>query len=241
MTRRLGLTLAAAAVVAAGAAGAAYRFGWPGFGADPVPEVSSPGGAEPDSWSATVVRTFTIDGREQTETTRVARQGLLSRLEWTEHGGRMALILRPDLGVAWRIDLDRNIYVSSETEPGSAGPPASPGRPPAGEPLSGQAVEAAVGAGQPAGGTGARRERTGEETVDGHRCTVYRTRIEALDGSVGESTVWEAADLGGLAIRSETRGPNGNVVRTQLLQIERHPAPSTFELPPGCAPAGQTP
>ena len=148
----------------------------------------------------------------------------------------MALIVRPDLSVSWLVDLVSNSYVETAIDANGAAIPS--GEP---EPLTAQQVEAAVAAGSPVDGFAVRRERIGEETVDGHPCLVYRSRIEALDGTASEATVWEASDFAGLAIRSEVRGATGSLVRTELQQLQRDPDARAFELAPGAQRAGQTP
>jgi hypothetical protein len=153
---------------------------------------------------------------------RIARLADLSRQEWAESGRRLATILRPDRGVTLVVDLDRNVY--SEQSLVAASPPEA-------DALTGDAIEALVA--EAGSGATITRERAGEETVGGHECLVYRSRIEAPNGGVTESTVWEAKDLGGLAIRSESRGPDGAVVTTELGDVRLDPDPSLFEPPAG--------
>lgn len=148
----------------------------------------------------------------------------------------MVLIVRPDLAVSWLIDASANTYV--ETAIDANGAPMTSAE---AEPLSGEQVEAAVAAGSPVDGFVTRRDRIGEQSVDGHDCIVYRSRLGSLDGTASEATVWEASDFAGLAIRSEVRSASGSVVRTELRQLQRDPDAGAFELPPGARLAGQTP
>lgn len=235
MTRRSVAAIAVAAACAAVGGAAAWRAGWIGPGLSPS-TIASPAGGEPDSWSANIVRTFVVNGQSTTSTTEFARSGDRTRIEWTEGGRRMALIIRPDLSVSWLVDVSDNSYVESPL--GADGAPAPSNDP---DPLSAQQVEAAIAAGSPSDGFVARRERVGEEKIEGHACNVYRSRVEAIDGTVTEATVWEATDFAGLAIRSEIRSASGNTVRTDLQRLQLDPPPETFELTPGARRSGQTP
>jgi hypothetical protein len=235
VTRRSVAAIALAAACAAVGGAAAWRAGWLGRGLSPS-TIASPAGGEPDSWSATVVRTFVVNGLSTTSTTEFARSGDRTRLEWIEGERRMALVTRPDLSVSWLVDVSDNSYVEIPLGPDGAPAPSNDS-----DPLSVQQIEAAIAAGSPADGFVARRERIGEETVEGYACTVYRSRIEAIDGTATEATVWEAPDFAGLAIRSEIRSASGNTVRTDLQRLMRDPPPVTFELTPGARRAGQTP
>ena len=235
MTARVATAIAVAAVCAVESGVAGWRAGWFGQGVSQS-RIAAPAGGEPDAWSATVVRTFDVDGVAQQSVAQFARLGDRTRTGWTEGDREFALVIRPDLGVSWTIDLSENSY--TETPIGPDGAPVATGD---SDPLTAQQVEAAVAAGLAADGFVARRERIGEEAIDGHKCVVYRSRLEALGGAASEATVWEASDFAGLAIRSEIRSESGQVVRTQLKQLQRDPDPSLFELPAGVHRSGQTP
>src|SRR4051812_44159190 len=93
---------------------------------------------EPDVYSATLTR-LAVDG-EARETTSgsVARRGDWRREQWTEAGAARALILRPDLGKGYLLDLDHRLYIefnSGTVAPAAAvrnaAPPASESAPPA--------------------------------------------------------------------------------------------------------------
>lgn len=235
MTRRAAVACAVALTCAVGGGVAGWRLGWFVRGtARATP--AAPAGGEPTAWSATIVRTFEADGRTTSTATQFARSGDRTRLEWTEGDRRMALIVRPDQSVSWLVDLSANTYVETAIDANGAPIPSTEA-----EPLSGQQVEAAIAAGSPVDGFVVRCERIGEETIDGHACIVYRSRLESLDGTPSEATVWEASDFAGLAIRSEVRGAAGGLVRTELRQLQRNPDAGAFELPPGAQVTGQTP
>jgi len=235
VTGRVAAAVAVAAVCAVASGVAGWRAGWFGQGLSQS-GIAAPAGGEPDAWSATVVRTFEVNGAALPSVTQFARLGDRTRTEWTEGDRRFVLVVRPDLGLSWTIDLSEGSYIETQI-----GPNGGPVETEDSDPLTAQQVEAAVAAGLPADGFVARRERIGEESVDGHKCVVYRSRLEALGDATSEATVWEASDFAGLAIRSEIRSGSGQVVRTQLQQLQRDPDPSLFELPAGVRRSGQTP
>ena len=190
----------------------------------PVPgrprDEASPTGAEPESFSCVVARSF--EGGATYEAL-YARDGVRSREEWTEGGRRLALIARPDLGRVYLLDVAANTYSDRPSAP--AAPDAA---------LGGEDVEMMFP--EPGAETVVSRERVGSETTAGHECVVYHSRIESVAGAASESTVWEAQDLGGLAIRSELRGPDGSRAVSELRDIKVPADGALFELPPGATP-----
>jgi hypothetical protein len=176
-------------------------------------------GREPESYSATVVRVFERGEERLAFVTRVARAHGLERDEWTEEEHRLASIGRPDLGLTYLIDLDRNVYVEQSFTTIQ----------PSADDLDGEEIERLFP--EPGSGAVIERVRAGNEVVDGHPCVVYRSRVETLRGATSESTVWEAEDLGGLTVRSELRGPEGSRVVTELRDIRVPADPGLFELP----------
>jgi hypothetical protein len=187
----------------------------------PPPGPATLAGREPDSYSATVVRTFEKENQRSISETRVARDGGMRRDEWVEDGRRLAALVRPDLGKAFLIDLDRNFYVETPIAPS----------PPDESELNGDEIEQLFQGSTPEATV--ERTHSGTEIVEGRSCDVTRSRIESESGGVSEGTVWEASELGGLVIRSEVRGPFGDLVVTELRDILVPADRSLFELPPG--------
>lgn len=216
----------AVAVLAALAAGACSRDQQlPAPPPDPARDEATPTGGEPASYSATVrSRTELANGSSGARESRIARDGTRMRQEWTEDAGRRALIIRPDLGYVWLVDLDANEYVESPY--GSEREPE----------LEGDEIERLFPA--PGAGSVVASERAGAETVAGHPCTVYASRIESLSGGVSESTVWEADDLNGLAVRSEVRSAAGRII-TELADVTVPADPALFELPSDARPVAE--
>jgi hypothetical protein len=188
------------------------------------PAAAEPGslaGREPDSYSATVVRTFERGGERTVAETRFARDGGRIREEWVEAERRLAALVRPDLDRSFLLDLDRNVFVETPLAPQTID----------GDALDGDGIEALFHGASP--NATVERVRSGTEVIDGYSCAVIRSRIETLEGGATESIVWEAGDLGGLALRSELRGPGGNRVVTELRDLRLPADPALFELPPG--------
>jgi hypothetical protein len=215
---------AAVALLAAVACFGAAGCGAAGCGAAPAGEAGASEpvyGGEPDVYTARVLTEIEDAGGRRVSEGRVARRGDWRRQEWVEAGRRLATIIRPDLGLTYLVDLDRNAYVQRPDREAVEEP---------GEGVSGEEVEGAFAA----AGAGAvlAREAAGSEAVDGHPCLVFRTRIEAADGGEGESVVWEAEDLRGLALRSELRSAGARVV-TELRDVQTSVDPALFEPPPG--------
>jgi hypothetical protein len=187
----------------------------------PPPDPATVAGREPESYSATVVRTFERGDERTVAETRFARDGGRVREEWIEARGRLAALVRPDLDRTFLVDLDRNVYVETAMAPPEPDASAVEGEA-FDELFHGSVPEATV-----------ERVRGGVEDVNGYACVVVRSRIEAPSGGTSEATVWEAGDLGGLALRSEVRGPQGDRVVTELRDLRVPADPALFELPPG--------
>ena len=68
--------------------------------------------SEPEEYSATIVRTV---NDSEVSVTRIARSGEMRREEWSEQGSARALISRPDIGKAFLLDLDKQIYVELDS------------------------------------------------------------------------------------------------------------------------------
>jgi len=184
-------------------------------------ESGSPSGREPDSYSAISVRTLESGTERSSVEMRIARDAGRTRQEWTEGDRRFLALVRPDLERAFVVDLDKGVYVEQSLTPA----------PEEGSTLDGDAVEKLFHEGDP--GASVERARSGTATIDGHTCQVFRSQITLPGGTTSEAFVWEADDLGGLAIRSEMREASGVRLVTELRDIRVPADPSLFELPAG--------
>ena len=82
------------------------------------------------------------------------------------------------------------------------------------------------------------KTKVGSETIDGHPTDKYKVRITNKDGKVYEGFMWNATDLGGMTIRTETE--NNDYKMTMELKnivLKRSPA-SLFEVPADYTEAG---
>lgn len=191
-------------------------------------------GAEPEQYSATIVRTV-IDGesRETTFTTE-ARSGALRREEWTERGKSRALVLRPDLGTSYLLDLDRQEYV--EISLGGGGENLgndSQMRDRASADSTTSLVQAADRAidDAPSPDRVDSRELSSAD-VDGHACKVYERRATFVDGHSEIVKTFRAPGLGGLTLRTESYSEPSSVrVITERKDVSIDVAPNAFTVP----------
>ena len=176
---------------------------------------------EPESYSATVVRTVEEGDLREVIITRVVRSGEMLREEWVEQEGeRRALILRPDLGKRFVLSIDKRTYSEASISDDQRAGIESPADP--------EEVERAIGPSLPAATSEARQ--LPDQTVEGHPCQVTEARAVFEDGRTEVFRVFRARDLQGLVIRveeeSEAAGRRVRVIterrdiRTQVAQDE---------------------
>src|SRR5689334_890048 len=144
---------------------------------------------EPEVYAATVTR-LAIDGetREQS-TSQVTRRGDWRREQWSEAGNTRALILRPDLGKTYLLDLDHHLYVEMDAAAPTRALPTDAARE-----TARPDVESAPAALQPEeidrafadAPTPVRVETRAlaDETVQGYACQVVESRATFADGRV---------------------------------------------------------
>lgn len=69
---------------------------------------------EPETYTATIVRSITDDERNETSETHVSRSGDMRREEWTDRNERLALITRFDSGKSFLLNLNKQIYTETD-------------------------------------------------------------------------------------------------------------------------------
>ena len=171
---------------------------------------------EPEQYSATVICTTTDGATTETRLTRVARSGEKWREEWTEKDQKRALILRPDLGKSFLLDLDRRLYVELEITAHQMG-------------ASAQATgkRGAVSSAQSDGDSRLQAiDHYFDETqspaqvetrmlppvvIDSHRCRVYEQRTVFVDGHTEITRRYRADDLAGLPLRIDCESEGGGI------------------------------
>lgn len=77
------------------------------------------------------------------------------------------------------------------------------------------------------------KERTGSETINGHRCDRYKVRIVYKNGKVEEGLIWNAKDLDGMTIKSEVENNEYRVTSELRNIVLKTPASYLFEIPAG--------
>ena len=192
--------------------------------------------SEPETYSATVVRQA-VDGQtRETATSHVARRGDWRREAWEEAGAARAIILRPDLGKGYLLDINRHLYVEFDY---AAGTPADAGRAATSQPTSEGATPPSIDAEEveralsdmPAPAQVAPRVLA-DQTIDEHPCQVIEARATFADGRVEVTRSHRARDLGGLPLLIEVESGGAR------LTIERHDirldvSPDEFVVPAG--------
>jgi hypothetical protein len=94
----------------------------------PTTEATIASLGEPETYTATIVRSIEDGKQSELTETRVARSGDMRREEWTEKGERWALIIRFDSGKSFFLNLNKQIYTetdlalkaSEKSKPGNA-------------------------------------------------------------------------------------------------------------------------
>ena len=195
-------------------------------------ETEKESGAEPDQYSATVVRTV-IDGTSrQSMTTKEARSGELRREEWTEEGQNRALILRPDIGKVYLMDLDSQVYAEIELNDSNKNLDSQIQNREDKDSTTDlvQAVDRVTDDTQSPDAVETRA--VGFEDVDGHPCQVHERRTTFVDGHVEITKNFRAPDLGGLILRSESSSEPPSVTTiTERRDVSADVAPGTFAVP----------
>ena len=194
---------------------------------------------EPEVYSATVTR-MTAGGPEGATTSRVARRGDWRREQWTEAGGVRALILRPDLGKGYLLDLDDRLYVEFDYAASHAA--SAPSTEAASAATQGRADDAplAVNADEverdlsdaPVPVQVETRVRA-DQTVQGYACQVVESRATFADGRVEVTRSRRARDLAGLPLLIEVESPGGARLTVERRDVRLDASPDDFAVPTG--------
>lgn len=75
--------------------------------------------------------------------------------------------------------------------------------------------------------------KVGSEIIDGHPADKFRVRMVQKDDSVFEGFIWNAKDLDGMTIRTETENNDFKTVMELKRIVLRRPDPPLFEIPAG--------
>jgi hypothetical protein len=190
--------------------------------------------AEPDRYSATIVRTIEDGSGRAPSIIREFRSGEQRREAWTEQGHHLDLIWRPDLGKSYLLDLDLNVFVEISLNDANQSSHDQPQLHDRGSADSSiglvQAVDRA-GDDAPSPDRVETRELLPAQIGD-HVCNVYEQRATFPDGHIEITRTFRASDLGGLALRIESESQPASVrVITERRDVSLDLAPDTFTVP----------
>jgi len=193
---------------------------------------------EPEVYSATLTR-LAIDGSvRETITSMVERRGDWRREQWTEASGERAVILRPDLGKGYLLDLNHRLYLefdygaspagNAPIDAASAAPGGEGDAPPA---INANEVDRAL-SDAPAP-VKAETRVLADQTVQDHTCQVIEERATMADGRVEVTRSRRARDLGGLPLLIEVESASGARVTIERRDIRLDASPDDFAVPSG--------
>jgi hypothetical protein len=209
----------------------------------PLADVDPGLAGEPENYSATIVRAIDDGAERELSVTRIARSGELRREEWSEQGSRRALILRPDQGKAFLLDLDNQLYTELPLSFSSGGEPET--RAPsddADHTVEPEAIERALGnAPSP---VRVETRLLADQTVENHLCKVYEQRAVFSDGHAEITKSFRALDLDGLALRieiaAEPQNGSGKFIISRR-DVRPDVSPEEFVVPAGFKKADKLP
>jgi len=195
---------------------------------------------EPEVYSATLTR-LAIDGEvRETSASSVARRGDWRREQWTEAGGARAVILRPDLGKGYLLDLNERLYVEFDFAASpAASPPPDGARETAARASEGEAP-AAINAGEvdralsdaPAP-VQVETRVLADQTLQDHPCQVIEERATFADGRVEVTRSRRARDLAGLPLLIEVESAGGARLTIERRDIRLDVSNDDFAVPAG--------
>ncbi len=188
--------------------------------------------SEPEEYSATIVR---IVDDSETSVTRIARSGEMRREEWNEQGSARALISRPDMGKAFLLDLDKQIYVELDSSSNIARQseinPSNEST--ARDDESGVRPDALERAFDDAPSPVRVESRAlADQTIGNQTCKVFEQRAIFDDGHTEITKIFCARNLNDLAIRIEVESDGVKVI-TERRDVKTQVAPDQFVVPSG--------
>jgi hypothetical protein len=192
---------------------------------------------EPDVYSATVMRFAAGGSASATTTSLVARRGDWRREQWTEAGGARAMILRPDLGKGYLLDLDHSLYVEFDYAASyAASAPSADAAKPGGAddaPLAVNADEVERDLSDAPLPVQVETRVLADQTVQGHACQVIEARAMFADGRVEVTRSRRARDLAGLPLLIEVESPGGARLTVERRDVRLDASPADFAVPAG--------
>lgn len=200
------------------------------------PDVEPTG--EPETYSATVVRTIVEGSNSETFITRIVKSNEKVREEWSEEDRHRALIWRPDLGKSFLLDLDQREFQEiagdspgvSETGMGARAGLTPQRSPDLEEDRNIQTIDQHLDDAQSPASV--ETHMLSEVVIEGHRCSVYEERSSFLDGHTEVTRRFRARDLAGLVLKVETSMlPGGVTITTERRDVRTEASDDEFVVP----------
>ena len=229
LTKRDWLRLAALALLAACCGDCRRRS--MGAGAEII------AAGEPATYAATVVRSAVGGEAREPVVSQVARRGEWRREQWAEADSARALILRPDLGKGYLLDLGRRVYVefdfaagtSTAMTKGAGRETVEDGDDPTSAAVKADEVDRALSdAPEP---IHVETRVLADRSVQGYACQVVESRATFADGQVEVTRVCRARDLDGLALLVELESATGARSTVERRDIRLDVSPDEFAVP----------
>ena len=176
----------------------------------------------------------------ETSASSVARRGDWRREQWTEAGGARAVILRPDLGKGYLLDLNDRLYVEFDFAASPAASPPTDGARETAARASESEAPAAINVGEvdralsdaPAPVQDETRVLA-DQTLQDHTCQVIEERATFADGRVEVTRSHRARDLAGLPLLIEVESASGARLTIERRDIRLDVANDDFAVPAG--------
>lgn len=196
---------------------------------------------EPEVYSATVTRLAVDGAARESLASLVERRGDWRREQWTDALGERAVILRPDVGKGYMVDLNNRLYVEFDYGASLTGSP----------PMAAARI-AVASAGSAADATAAidadevdralstapvpvlvETQVLADQTLQDHVCQVIEERATMADGRIEVTRSRRARDLAGLPLLIEVESASGARVTIERRDIRLDAAPDDFAVPAG--------
>jgi hypothetical protein len=76
------------------------------------------------------------------------------------------------------------------------------------------------------------RTEIGPDTIDGHPCIESKVTVTPANGQASVSYIWEAKDLGGYPVQTQTQSPDGSTITCKLQDIDKTKPDASLFAPP---------
>jgi hypothetical protein len=203
---------------------------------------------EPETYSATIVRSLEDGGRNEVTETRVMRSGDMRREEWLEQGERRALVVRYDTGKSFLLSLDKQLYVESEltTDFAEKSKENSPLKNPGNAPLASDNEKPGSDTNRQSSAvdfveddfseepTKIETRALPDETIANQLCKVVERRMSFADGRTETMKRFRAESLSGLTIKTEMESlsPQSRIkIITEWRDIKLEVSAEAFAVP----------